>query len=74
MPRFKKNLKALPPGDRLAIDEAINSFLRKTGKFDILRLKDNLWRLKISHWRVFFLFDGDVITFLFIERRTSKTY
>jgi len=74
MPRFKKTIKALPPDDRLAVDEAINNFLRKTGKFDIIRLKDNLWRLKEGPWRVFFLFDGDLITFLYVERRTSKTY
>lgn len=73
-PRFKKTLKGPPPEDRVTINRAINDFLRKTGKVDVIRLKENLWRLKIGNWRVFFLFEGDVITFLYVERRTSKTY
>lgn len=73
-PRFKKDLKGLPGNDQADINEGINRFLLKTGKFDVLRLKDDLWRLKLGAWRVFFTFNDDVIVFLTIKRRTSKTY
>lgn len=73
-PRFKKDLKGLPGADQADINEAINHFLLKTGKFDVLRLGADLWRLKTGAWRVFFTFNDDVIVFLTIKRRTSKTY
>ncbi|MBF0500241.1 MAG: hypothetical protein HQM09_08915 [Candidatus Riflebacteria bacterium] len=73
-PRFKKNLKAFPVNDQANINEALNNFLRKNGKFDVIRLDANLWRLKMGDWRIFFEFNGDIIVFLNVERRTSKTY
>ena len=73
-PRFKKDLQALPKGDQADINETINHFLAKNGKFDVLRLNADLWRLKVGPWRIFFEFHGDVIVFLTIKRRTSKTY
>lgn len=73
-PRFRKELKALPRFDQADINEAINNFLRKTGKFDVIRINAELWRLKIGPWRIFFVFEGDLIIFLTIERRGSKTY
>ena len=73
-PRFKKALKALPHDGQADINKAINNFLRKTGTFDVIRLNAELWRLKIGPWRVFFTFEGDLIVFLTVERRGSKTY
>jgi len=73
-PRFKKDLRALPDKDQNSINETINNFLNKNGQFDVIRLGDELWRLKIGPWRIFFDFIGDLIVFLYIKRRTSKTY
>jgi mRNA-degrading endonuclease RelE of RelBE toxin-antitoxin system len=74
-PRFKKELRGLPAKDQAEIKNGIESFVNKTGeKFDVLRLKDNLWRLKVGVWRVFFTFEGDLLTFTNVKRRTSKTY
>ncbi len=73
-PRFKKELKALPRDDQADINEAINNFLRKTGTFDVIRLNAESWRLKVGPWRIFFSFEGDLIVFLTVERRGSKTY
>mgnify|MGYP001560682317 CR=1 FL=1 len=72
--RFKKELKALPRDDQADINDAINNFLRKTGPFDVIRLNAEAWRLKIGPWRVFFTFEGELIVFLTVERRGSKTY
>lgn len=73
-PRFRKDLRGLPRGDQADINETINHFLRKDGKFDVIRLNSELWRLKTGPWRIFFSFEGDLIVFLSISRRTSKTY
>lgn len=73
-PRFKKEIKALPHDDQADINEAINNFLRKTGKFDVIRISAEQWRLKTGPWRIFFAFEGDLIIFLTVERRGSKTY
>ncbi|EKD75482.1 MAG: hypothetical protein ACD_44C00115G0003 [uncultured bacterium] len=74
-PRFRKELRGLPYKDQAEIKKAIESFVDKTGeKFDVLRLQENLWRLKIGVWRVFFTFEGDLLTFTNVKRRTSKTY
>ncbi len=74
-PRFKKELCALPDKEQQEVIRAIEIFVNRTGeKFDVLRLQDNLWRLKIGVWRVFFTFEGDLLTFTNIKRRTSKTY
>ncbi|MCK9428276.1 MAG: hypothetical protein WCS82_10085 [Candidatus Riflebacteria bacterium] len=74
-PRFKKELRGLSHKDQLEIKQAIENFVNKTGtKFDVLRLQDDLWRLKIGVWRVFFTFEGDLLTFTNVKRRTSKTY
>ncbi len=74
-PRFKKELRGLSCKDQAEIKKAIESFVNKTGeKFDVLRLQDDLWRLKIGVWRVFFTFEGDLLTFTNVKRRTSKTY
>ena len=71
---IQKGSQGLPGNDQADINEGITRFLLKTGKFDVLRLKDDLWRLKLGVWRVFFTFNGDVIVFLTVKRRTSKTY
>lgn len=74
-PRFKKELRGLPYKDQSEIKQAIENFVNKTGeKFDVLRLQDDLWRLKIGVWRVFFTFEGDLLTFTNVKRRTNKTY
>ncbi len=74
-PRFKKELRGLPYKDQVEIKEAIESFVNKTGeKFDVLRLQEDLWRLRIGVWRAFFTFEGDLLTFTNVRRRTSKTY
>ena len=74
-PRFRKELRGLPYKDQAEIKKAIESFVDKTGeKFDVLRLQENLWRLKIGVWRVFFTFEGDLLSFTNVKRRTSKTY
>lgn len=73
-PRFLKELRSLPDKDQKTINEAINNFLSKNGTFDVVRLEEDLWRLKIGPWRIFFDFVGDLIVFLYIKRRTSKTY
>ena len=73
-PRFKKELKVLSRDDQADINEAINNFLRKTGTFDVIRINAESWRLKVGPWRIFFSFEGDLIVFLTVERRGSKTY
>lgn len=74
-PRFKKELCELPYKDQAEIKKAIDSFVNKTGKnFDVLRLQEDLWRLRVGVWRVFFTFEGDLITFTNVKRRASKTY
>lgn len=61
--------------DQAEIIKAIDSFVNKTGqKFDVLRLQEDLWRLRVGVWRVFFTFEGDLITFTNVKRRASKTY
>lgn len=72
--RFLKNLRDLPVKDQKDINVTINNFLQKNGKFDVIRLEADLWRLKIGSWRIFFAFNDDLIVFLSIKRRTSKTY
>ena len=74
-PRFKKELRELPAKDQAEIKKGIESFVNKTGeKFDVLRLQDDLWRLRIGVWRIFFTFEGDLLSFTNVRRRTSKTY
>lgn len=74
-PRFKKELRELPRKDQSDIKKAIEGFVNKTSeKFDVLRLQDDLWRLRIGVWRIFFTFEGDLLTFTNVKRRTSKTY
>lgn len=74
-PRFKKELRGLPRQDQADIKKAIEGFVNKTGeKFDVLRLQDDLWRLRIGVWHIFFTFEGDLLTFTNVKRRTSKTY
>ncbi len=71
--KFKKQLRKISKADQDVVNDEINNFLAGK-KVDIRRLDDVEWRLKVNDWRVFFDYEGDLITFTSVKRRTSKTY
>lgn len=71
--KFKKQLSQLDKADQKVVNTEINSFLVGK-KVDVLRLDGVKWRLKVDDWRIFFFYEGDLITFTELKRRSSKTY
>ncbi|MBF0548187.1 MAG: hypothetical protein HQM08_27370 [Candidatus Riflebacteria bacterium] len=73
--RFEKEISNIPKKERDRIREAINKMIVSMGSAHIKKLTDN-WRLRVGNWRIFLDLDTTtgVITALFLERRSSKTY
>ncbi|MBF0548548.1 MAG: type II toxin-antitoxin system RelE/ParE family toxin [Candidatus Riflebacteria bacterium] len=71
--KFKKQFKALNKEVQESISKLIDAFLAGE-KVDVLRLTGKKWRLKMGDWRVFFDFEGEVITLTSVGRRTTTTY
>ena len=75
-PRFKKDISKIPQGEQNRIDAGIRGLINNPSQADIVKLNDQLWRLRVGDWRVFLDMDNKTgtITALYLERRTSKTY
>jgi|GEM_PF-2979884 len=70
---YSKNFSELPEADQDIINKILDSFQRGE-RVNIIRLNKILWRLKVGHWRVFFLFEKDIVKLISVDRRTTTTY
>ena len=74
--RAKRQLDRVPRRDRELISERIDNLLVNPLPRGCLKLRDNLFRIRVGNWRVFYRIDNmrRTITFTAVQRRNERTY
>ena len=74
--RAKRQLDRVPRRDREPISEKIDDPLVNPLPRGCLKLRDDLFRIRVGNWRVFYLIDARrrTVTITAVQRRNERTY
>lgn len=74
--RAKRQLERVPRRDRDHISENINDLPANPRPRHCLKLRDNLYRIRVGNWRVFYRIDARrrTLSITAVQRRNERTY
>ena len=75
MKTYEKLLRKLSGKSRDLVIEAVNELIAgNNGGFDVVKLKENLYRTRVGSYRIFFHYENGRIVVDDIRRRNERTY
>ena len=75
MKTYEKLLRKLSGKSRDLVIEAVDELIAgNNGGFDVVKLKENLYRTRVGSYRIFFHYENGRIVVDDIRRRNERTY